>query len=107
MLDLAILVDADRTGSAIIETNHGVRLRAPEWSHDCEFQLVAFIPAAKTCQVISAEQLADDIRKALAALENLGVLKPRTADWHRRLRRYAEGAGKTPPEQLAPETRQL
>ena len=93
MLDLAISVDTDRNGTTIIETNHGVRLKAPKWSQDCEFQLVAFSPSARTCQAISAEQLADDIRKALAALENVGVLKPRKADWHRRLRRYAEGAG--------------
>ena len=62
---------------------------------------MAFTPSAKTCQVISAEQLADDIGKALAALENVGVLKPRTADWHRRLRRYAEGTGGIAAETLA------
>jgi hypothetical protein len=98
MLDLAISVDTDRNGTPIIETNHGVRMKAPEWFDDCEFQLVAYTPSAKTCQIISAEELAGDIRQALAALENVGVLKPRKADWYRRLRRYAEGAGTTPTE---------
>jgi hypothetical protein len=98
MLDLAISVDTDRNGTTIVETNHGVRLKARDWSQDCEFQLVAFTPSSRTCQVISAEELADDIRKALATLEEVSVLKARTADWHRRLRRYAEGPGETPPE---------
>lgn len=98
MFDLAISVDTDRNGTTIIETNHGVRLKAPDWSQDCEFQLVAFTPSSRTCQVISAEELADDIRKALAALENVGGREARTADWHRRLRRYVGGPGETPPE---------
>ena len=105
MLDLAIAVDTDRNRTTIIETNRGVRLKAPKWWHDCEFQLVAFAPSARTCQVIPPEQLTDDIGKALAALENAGVLKPRQADWHRRLRRYAERAVETPPEELVAETR--
>jgi hypothetical protein len=91
MLDLAISVNTDRNGTTIIETNHGVRLKSPKWPQDCEFQLVAFAPSARTCHVIASDQLTDDIRNALAALEDAGV--SRQADWHRRLRRYATGAG--------------
>jgi len=41
MLDLAIEMDTDSRNTSIIETNHGVQLKAPDWPHDCEFQLVA------------------------------------------------------------------
>ncbi len=95
MLDLAISVDTDQRGTAIIETNSGLRLKAPEWPQDCEFQLVAFTSTGSTCQVIPAEQLADDVREALAALEHAGIMKIRTAGWHRRLCRYAEGGHPT------------
>lgn len=107
MLDLAISVETDRNGTTIIETNHGVRLKAPDWSQDCEFQLVVFSPLARTCHVISTEQLADDIRKALAALGDAGVLKPRKANWYRRLRRYAEVGGGTPPKVAVGKTRRV
>lgn len=102
MLDLAISVDTDRNGTTIIETNHGVRLKSPKWPQDCEFQPVGFTPSARTCQVIASDQLADDIREALVALEEAGVLGPRRADWHRRLRRYAKRARGNSPRNDGP-----
>ena len=55
MLDLAISIDTDSKGTPVVETNHGVRLKAPEWPHDCEFQLVAFNPSGRTCEVVVAK----------------------------------------------------
>ena len=77
MLDLAISVGTDQRGTTIVETNDGVRLKAPEWPQDCEFQLVAFTSSARTCQIISADELADDIRKALAAGRHGAIQYPR------------------------------
>ena len=42
MLDLAISVNTDSRRTTIIETNRGVKLKAPAWPQDCDFQLVAF-----------------------------------------------------------------
>ncbi|MFZ2642869.1 MAG: hypothetical protein WA117_17880 [Verrucomicrobiia bacterium] len=92
MLDLAISTDTDRNGIAVIETNRGERLKAPRWPQDCDFQLVAFNPAAKSCDVVWTEALANDIGKALKALAHAGVLKGRKPDWYHRLMRCANGA---------------
>lgn len=92
MLDLAIPIDTDTKGTNVIETNHGVQLKAAKWPQDCEFQLVAFNPAGKTCKVISTEQLVNDIRDALKSFQAAGTVKTRKPDWYHRLALYAEGA---------------
>ena len=94
MLDLAISIDTDRAGTSIVETNNGVLLRAPDWPQDSESRLVAFTPSSRTCEVVWPEELVDDIRKALAALEDAGTRNAQKTDWHRRLRRYAKIAKK-------------
>ena len=88
MLDLAISIDTDSTNTTLIETNHGMRLRAPGWPQDCDFQLVAFNPSGKNCEVVSAEDLAGDIGDALAALDRAVPFKDRKPDWYLRLKRY-------------------
>jgi hypothetical protein len=89
MLDLAISMDTDPRNTTIIETNQGVRLKAPGWPQDCDFQLVAFDPSGESCEVISAEDLAGDIGKALRTLDRSAAFKGRKPDWYRRLERYA------------------
>lgn len=89
MLDLAISITTDSRNTTIIETNHGVRLKAPGWPQDCDFQLVAFDRSGGSCEVISAEGLAEDIGEALVALERAAPLRGRKPDWYRRLQRYA------------------
>jgi hypothetical protein len=86
---LAISVGTDSTNTTVIETNHGVQLRAPGWPQDCEFQLVAFDPLQATCEVLSAEGLAEDIFEALAALDGTIPGKSSKPDWYRRLERCA------------------
>jgi hypothetical protein len=90
MLDLAISID---TYPSVIETNHGVRLKAPEWPQDCDFQLVAFCPSSGSCEVVWTESLAEDIGKSLIMIDKAGAVKGRKPDWYRRLKRYASGAG--------------
>ncbi len=89
MLDLAISIDTDEKNTTVIETNKGVRLRAPGWPQDCDFQLVAFDASSGTSEVVDAESLADDIAEALAALDRAAVLGRRKPGWHRRLTRCA------------------
>lgn len=91
MLSLAISIDTDPKGTNVIETNHGVQLKAARWPQDCEFQLVAFNPANKACEVISTEQLVNDIRDALRTFQASDVLKVQRMEWYRRLALYAEG----------------
>jgi hypothetical protein len=86
MLDLAISIDTD---PRVVETNNGVKLKAPGWPQDCDFQLVAFDPSGESCEVISAENLAEDIGKALMALDREAPFKGGKPDWYRRLERYA------------------
>lgn len=85
MLDLAIEIRTDSRNTTIIETNHGVELKAPGWSSDCDFQLVAFDPSGESCEVISAEELAIDIGRALMALGRLAPYKNGKPYWYRRL----------------------
>jgi len=92
MLDLAISINTDSTNTTIIETNHAVKLKAPGWPHDCDFQLVAFDPSGETCEVISAEDLAGEVGKALMTIERAAPFKGRKPDWYRRLARYARGS---------------
>jgi hypothetical protein len=92
MLDLAISEDIDRKGRTVILTNHGERLRARRWPQYSDFQLVAFPPSAKACQVFSAEELAADIAAALKVLHAAGTLASPKPDWYRRLARCASGA---------------
>ena len=91
MLDLAISINTDESGVTIIETNRGVELKAPQWPQDCDFQLVAFNPAVKTCEVIWTQQLTEDICSALSALDKTGALRKEKPDWYRRLSRYSCG----------------
>lgn len=100
MLDLAISIDTDSRNTTIIETNHGVKLKAPGWPQDCDFQLVAFDPSGKSCEVISAESLAEDIGKALMTLDGATHFKGRKADWYRRLERYATAPTVEPGEEV-------
>lgn len=91
MLDLAISTKTDFKRKTIIETNHGVKLKASGWPQDCEFQLVAFSPPGKNCEVIWTEHLAQDISNALITLDRTGTLKGRKPDWYCRLQRCATG----------------
>jgi hypothetical protein len=93
MLDLAISVDTDPRGTDIIETNHGEQFNAPSWPRDCEFQLVSFRPGAKTCDVVTAAELVDDIAHALQALKATGLSGTKKPEWYKRLNQIAEGAG--------------
>jgi len=92
MLDLAISTKTDSKRKTIIETNHGVKLKASGWPQDCESQPVAFSPSEDNCEVIWSEHLAKDISNALTTLENAGALKGRKPNWYRRLQRCATGA---------------
>jgi hypothetical protein len=92
MLDLAISIDTDSGNTTIIETNHGLALKAPEWPHDCDFQLVVFDGSGDRCEVVSAEGLAEDIGKALIMLNRIAAFKGRRPAWYRRLERYATQA---------------
>lgn len=92
MLDLAIEIDADKRGIAVVETNHGDRKKAPDWPRDCEFQIVAFSPSGNNCEVVEADGLAEDIANALKALDEANAFSRRRPDWFRRLQRYARGA---------------
>ena len=89
MLDLAISIDTDARGTTIVETNHGAALKAARWPQDCDFQLVAFSPSDKTCEVVWTAQLAKDIGKALTTLDNARAMKGRKPDWYHRLISYA------------------
>ena len=92
MLDLAISTKTDSKRKTIIETNRGVKLRASGWPQDCDFQLVAFSPSGKNCEVIWTEHLAQDISNALMTLERAGAVKGRKPSWYHRLQRCAIGA---------------
>lgn len=92
MLDLAVSINTDSRRTRVIETNHGVKLKAPAWPQDCDFQLVAFNPSGKSCEVVWTENLAADIGRALLKLDEATALKGRKPDWYRRLKRYATGA---------------
>jgi len=90
MLDLAISVNTNSRGTTVIETNRGVKLKAPGWPQDCDFQLVAFEPSAKNCEVIWSETLAEDIGRALMTLDSSVALKGRKPNWYLRLKRCAK-----------------
>jgi hypothetical protein len=92
MIDLAISIDTDAAGTTIVETNNGSNLRAPTWPQDCDFQLVAFNPSSKRCEVVWAEELANDICTALVTLDRMAALRGPRPDWYRRLKLYARGA---------------
>ena len=95
MLALAISIDCDSHGADTIETNDGTQLKCPSWPRDCESQLVAFRPSAKTCDTVYAAELSADIAEALRALQATGTLKHRKPDWYRRLKLYAAGERST------------
>ena len=95
MLDLAIYEDTNKEGADTVLTNHGERLSIARWPRDCDFQLVAFALTGRTCSVIQPEELASDIAKALAMLDETGTLRKAKPDWYARLRRYARGSRAT------------
>ena len=83
MLDLAISEDIDQKGRTVILTNHGERMCAERWPQDSEFQLVAFPPSARACQVLWAEELATDIAAALKAIDETETLAGPKPAWYR------------------------
>jgi hypothetical protein len=92
MLDLAISVDIDSQNTTVIETNHGVRLKAPDWPQDSDFHLVAFSPAGRTCKILWTEALVEDIGRALMLINSTVAFKGKKPDWYRRLTSYSKGA---------------
>lgn len=91
MLDLATSMETD-SKVAMIETNHELVLKAPDWPGDTDFELVAFSTLGGTCEIIRAEALAADIAKALLALNETDALKGQKPEWYERLERCADGA---------------
>jgi hypothetical protein len=92
MLNLAISIDTDADGIDIVETNRGDSLKAPDWPRDCEFQMVAYRPSERICDVVVAHVLAEDIGHAIRALREAGMLQSDAPDWYMRLAHYAAGA---------------
>jgi len=92
MIDLAISLDENSKGVAIVETNHGLQLLAPDWPQDCDFQLVTYGPDAKQCAVVAAADLAEDIGFALVALKSVFLKGQKKPHWYQRLQKYAAGA---------------
>jgi len=92
MIDLAIYIDDNTSGTSIVETNQGDQMASPNWPQDSDFRLVVFTPGAKKCEVIWPEVLAADIALALQALERVSDTGRKKPDWHRRLIKCAAGA---------------
>jgi hypothetical protein len=92
MLDLAIAIDQDRKMTTIVETNHGRSLKAPGWPQDSDFRLVAFHPKHKSCEVVSASELAADISNLLRLVASQPLVRGRKPSWLKRLEQYAIGA---------------
>jgi hypothetical protein len=92
MIDLAISVDDTPRGVTVVETNHGDRMTAPQWTQDSDFRLVAFRPKAKSCEVLWPEELASDIALALDVLEPLIAAAGKKPGWYHRLKTCAAGA---------------
>jgi hypothetical protein len=92
MLDLATFNDSDDDNFAIIETNHGEELKTSGWPTDGDFEIVAYRASKKTCEVVSAEDLADDIAMAVQAMRANGMFKEGKPDWCKRLELYADGS---------------
>jgi hypothetical protein len=91
MLDLAISIDQDSKGKTIVETNQGNILLSRQWPQDCDFQLVAFHPSSKKCDIVWSQQLAEDIDDALLALNRAGAAKYKNSGWYRRLTMCSKG----------------
>lgn len=91
MLSLGIPIDFDDAGNTIVDLNIGGELKVKDFPQDSEFQLLAFRPTGKACEVVWIEELAKDIGEALAALEQTGF-KDVKSDWYRRLSVYCSGA---------------
>ncbi len=90
---LALAISTEQTaGEDIIETNEGQSLRCQNWPQDSEVRLVSFRPATTTGQVVSPDQLAEDIAQAISHLERGAKLPARTPAWLKRLSDYAAGA---------------
>src|SRR5690242_7963332 len=94
MLDLAISTDTDSKGTTVVETNHGMKLKAPVWPSDCDFQLVAFNPSGKSCEIVWTEELAGDIGRALVMIDTEATLKGPKPDWYLRLKYCARGTAR-------------
>ena len=91
MLDLAIANTPDGKGRTFILTNHGRSFCAQKWPRDSESQIVTFAPSGKMCEVITAKEIAIDIKKAIELLAKTRALRGKKPDWYQRLQRYARG----------------
>ena len=94
MLSLGIPLDFDQAGNTIVDLNIGGELKAKDFPQDSEFQLLAFRPTGKTCEVVWIEELAKDIGDALVALERSGFTQRTKPDWYRRLALYSSGTAR-------------
>jgi hypothetical protein len=95
MLSLGIPIDYDDAGTTIVDLNIGGELEAKDFPQDSDFELVAFRPTGKKCNVVWVEQLAGDIADALSALERNGLIdKGRKPEWYRRLALYCSGVNR-------------
>ena len=95
MIDLAIIVDSDSNDVAIVETNSGAELKAPDWGTDTDPKLVAFYPSKKRCKIVDCAELSNDIGYALDALRAAGVINDGKPEWFKNLEFYASGAPST------------
>jgi hypothetical protein len=88
MLDLAIpiYVDEDIT---IVQASSGVALKVIGWPEDGEAQLVAFSARGKTCEIVTADEVAIGIKSALKALDEARVFDGEKPGWYRSLQLYA------------------
>jgi hypothetical protein len=89
MVNLAIAMDIDRDNNSIIETNCGKRLVAPGWPQDCEAQLVSYRKKGRVGRVVRLDTLTNDIREALALIEQQGAFATKKPDWFFRLQKIA------------------
>ncbi len=89
MINLAIAMDIDRDNNSIIETNCGKRLVAPDWPQDCEAKLVSFRKRSRIGCVVHLETLTDDIREALAFIEQQGAFATKKPNWFLRLQKIS------------------
>jgi hypothetical protein len=91
MLSLGIPIDFDEAGNTIVDLNIGGELKSKDFPQDSDFQLLAFRPHSKTCEVVWISELVTDIAEALSALESSGLEKGRKPDWYQRLTLYSSG----------------
>ena len=103
MLSLGIPIDFDDSGNTIVDLNMGGELKVRDFPQDSEFQLLAFNPSAKTGTVIWIKQLAEDVGKAMAILDELGLPKGRVVQAFDalRYRRNSQGGSRLTQNQFS------